>query len=69
MYYIYSSSGQLFQDTSYLTKPNLTYKMSGKVDDTESYTGQYVETVQQQSTIQTDDFHGFPQSPHANART
>jgi len=45
MYYIYSSSGQLFQDTSYLTKPNLTYKMSGKVDDTESYTGQYVETV------------------------
>jgi len=40
MYYIYSSSGQLFQDTS-----NLKYKMSGQVDDTESYTGQYVETV------------------------
>jgi len=40
MYYIHSSSGQLFQATS-----NLTYKMSGQVDDTESYTGQYVETV------------------------
>lgn len=64
MYYIYSSSEQLFQDTS-----NLTYKMSGQVDDTESYTGQHAERVQQQSTIQTDEFHGFPQSPQAHART